>query len=326
MNLWNTLLPLHQALSSVTHNHALSYLNKENVALIDAFNGDTAAKQVVERRIKEIGKIVTRCHKAVAGDIFDVKDFVSLKEKFSELLIFTKLASRVPTEPIPEADKKTPDFKLTLRTGFLFIEMKSLNLVDTEPNLRSIIAEALACKMDVARQVRQGKRMAMSVFGIQPYKRGENYCPDSTSAVVEALIEKVDQNIKEEQFGFGSTVLLLDFSEQLLLHGSPRDNLKREFACEPVLVPQSGELWHLAFGKLEMPMKRVVEFEGLDETDTPLKRNGILRKHEFIAGLVIHHEDKFWGAAILRDNNTDVVEFLKTICEEVAIETPDTIS
>jgi len=326
MNLWNTLLPLHQALSPVTHNHALSYLSKERIELVDSFAGDATVKQVVQRRINEIGKIVARCHKAVVGDIFDVKDFVALKEKFSELLMFTKLASRFPTEAIPEADSKTPDFKLTLSTGCVFVEMKSLNLLDTEQNLRSIIMDALACKMEVANQVRQGKRVAMSLFGVQPYRRGKNYSPDSTSAVVETLIEKVDQNIKTEQFGFGPTILLLDFSEQLLLHGPTRDNLKREFTCEPVPVPQSGELWHFAFGKLEMPMKRVVEFEGLDETDTPLKRNGILRKYDFIAGLVIHHENKFWGTALLRDDNADVVEFLKTLCEEVAVETPDTIS
>ncbi len=58
MNLWNTLLPLRQALSSVSHNHALSYLGKENIELIDSFAGDAAATETVQRRIEEPQKLM----------------------------------------------------------------------------------------------------------------------------------------------------------------------------------------------------------------------------------------------------------------------------
>lgn len=92
-----------------------------------------------------------------------------------------------------------------------------------------------------------------------------------------------------------------------------------------VRVPQSGELWHLAFGAVGMPMKRVVDFEGLNAKDGLLAREGVLRKHDFIAGLAIHHEGKFWGAALRCHQNINAVEFLQDLCEEVAIETPETI-
>jgi hypothetical protein len=324
MSLWTTLLPLHQALSSVSHNHALSYLGKENIELIDSFTGDEAATETVQKRIEGLRTWVDRC----LADIDNVNNFVALKEKFSELLMFTKLARRYPTQAIPETTTPTPDFYVKFRTLDLFVEMKSLNLLNTEANLRSIMNDALESKIETEHQVKQGRRVAMSHFVIQPYRRSDNYNPDSTTAVVEALIEKVDQNIGRDQFGFGSTILLLDFSNQLLLHGSPRDNLKREFVCnaENVAVPQSGELWHLGFGAVGMPMKRVIDFEGLDENDAPLSREGILRKHDFIAGLAIHHEGKFWGAALRSRQNINAVEFLQELCEEVAIETPETIS
>lgn len=75
-----------------------------------------------------------------------------------------------------------------------------------------------------------------------------------------------------------------------------------------------------------MPMKRVIDFEGLDEKDTPLSREGILRKHDFIAGLAVHHEGKFWGAALRSRQNINVVALLEDLCEEVAIQTSETIS
>jgi len=319
MNLWKTLLPLHQALAPVTHNHALAYLRKENTQIIDSFVGDRAATEIVQNRIEEIREWVVRC----LGDIDNVKNFVALKEKFSELLMFTKLARRYPTQAIRKTPTPTPDFRVTFRTLEFFVEMKSLNLINAEGNHRSIMNDALGSKIEMERQVKEGKRFASSFFVIQPYRRGNNYDPDSTSAVVEALIEKVDQNISRDQFTFGPTILLLDFSDQLLLHGSPSGNLQREFVCnaENVPVPQSGELWHLAFGTVGMPMKRVIDFEGLDETDAPLNREGILRKHNFIAGLAVHHEGKFWGTALRRRENINAVEFLQDLCEEVAIET-----
>jgi hypothetical protein len=324
MNLWNTLLPLHQALSPVTHNHALSYLGKETIELIDSFAGDAAATETVQKRIEEIREWADRC----LAQIDNVNNFVVLKEKFSELLMFTKLARRYATEAIPERATPTPDFRVQFKTLELFVEMKSLNLLKPEVNLRTIMNDALESKIETERQIKQGRRVAMSAFVIQPYRRGDDYKPDSTTAVVEALIEKVDQNIGKDQFGFGPTILLLDFSNQLLLHGSPSGNLKREFVCdaENVPVPQSGELWHLAFGAVGMPMKRVVDFEGFDEKDAPLNREGILRKHDFIAGLAVHHEGKFWGAALRCRQNINAVAFLEDLCEEVAVETPDTLS
>lgn len=324
MNLWNTLLPLHQALSSVSHNHALSYLGKDNIELIDSFTGDAAATEIVKKRIEGIREWADRC----LAQIDNVNNFVALKEKFSELLMFTKLARRYPTQAIPERATPTPDFRVQFKTLDLFVEMKSLNLLNPEVNLRTIMNDALESKIETERQIKQGRHVAMSAFVIQPYRRGDKYKPDSTTAVVEALIEKVDQNIGKGQFSFGPTILLLDFSDQLLLHGSPSGNLKREFVCEEenVPVPQSGELWHLAFGAVGMPMKRVIDFEGLDEKDAPLRRQGILRKHDFIAGLAVHHEGKFWGAALRCRQNINAVAFLEDLCGQVAIETPETIS
>ena len=88
------------------------------------------------------------------------------------------------------------------------------------------------------------------------------------------------------------------------------------------------DLLHLedVLAELGMPMKRVIDFEGEDEKDSLLNREGILRKYDFIAGLAVHHEEKFWGAALRCRQNINAVEFLKDLCEEVAIETREKIS
>ena len=308
-------MPLHQTLSPVTYNHALSYLSKENVRIIDLFEGNATAARVVKERIKKIHKWVGRC----LADIDDVSNFVALKEDFSELLMFVKLAEQYSIESIPRESKPTPDFRVRFHRQELFLEMKALNILDTEANHKAIMQAALQCKIEVERQRKEGRQVASSLFVIQPY-RTINYDPDSTTAVVETLIEKVDQNIDEEQFTRGITLLLLDFSEQLQLHGSAGDNLSYEFATGPDYVPQSGELWHLAFGRTGAQMKRVVDFRGQNHLDRPLTRNGVLRKYDFVAGLIVHYANEFWGAAFRRRNNVAAVRFLEEFCTECAIE------
>ena len=106
MKLWPVILPLYQELSQLTYNHALSYLSEENVGLVDSFNGDKAANHVIQERIEELTEIIGRCR----NNIGDVKPFITLKEKFSELLMFVKLANRYPTRPVTRTKTPTPDW------------------------------------------------------------------------------------------------------------------------------------------------------------------------------------------------------------------------
>jgi hypothetical protein len=113
-------------------------------------------------------------------------------------------------------------------------------------------------------------------------------------------------------------------SQQLTIHGSPRENLKREFVGQYSGQLQSGELWHLAFGEIGMPMKQVLDFDGPANADRPLARQGLLRRHPFISGILFHglsfKNGTFLGAAIRRRRNLRTIELLEKICEFVQIE------
>jgi hypothetical protein len=327
MKLWRMILPLHQAINSIMLNYPLVYLSKENIRDIEDFRGKEAERTIIKRRIAEITKIAARCSQSLARNIYEVRDFLSLKEAFSELLMFVKLARRYAIVAVPTADLPTPDSKIRFNSGDIVIEKKSLNVVKTEKNLGRIITKALANKAEMREQigklrktVGRKNRVVMTEQCIQPFWCGQNYDPDSTRDVVNALIEKADQNISESQFAHGPTVLLVDFSDQLTLHDPPNESLEREFFDPVYNCAQSGELWHFAFGEIGMRTKSVPHFEGMKIKDEPLERQGILRKHPFIAGLAVHYEGKFWGAAIRRANNIHVIQFLEDLCEKVKIE------
>jgi hypothetical protein len=315
IKLWEHLLPLHQAVSNYGNHATLLYLSRENAKLVDEFSGTAEAVSHVRSEVKNLNKICDECVSNISND----QRLMDLKDAFSELLMFVKLSSKCVVEKIPETSTKTPDFKISHRGNGMFVELKALNMSGGLSKYKSIMTDALDGKIKQEKHIQNGSRSAMTEQVIMPYlKPGCDYDAQSTSMVVEILNQKVQQNIKPDQFSAGTTGLLIDFSEQLLLHGRPSDNLEKEFADPPDMIPQSGELWHLAFGDRDVPMKKCVSFAGEYDQDQPLQSDGILKKHPFIAGLIFHIDGEFWGAAIRRRENIQFIQFMEDLCKKVA--------
>ena len=312
--LWDHLLPLHQAVNGYGFSAALLYLSEENAEVIDSFTGSLQATAKIREESAKLQKLCDEC----VRDITNYQKLIDLKDAFSEVMMLAKLLSNCDAEKIPESSKKTPDFKVTFNGKEMFVELKALNMSDGVWKHKAIMEESFAGKITQEDVIRGGARIAITEQEVMPYlKSGSSYDGQSTSMVVETLNQKVEQNLKPDQFTAGVTGLLLDFSGQLLLHGRPSDNLEEHFAEPPDMVPQSGELWHLAFGKHGVPMMKCVGFAGEDNVDLPLQSEGILRKHSFIAGLIFHIDDEFWGAAIRRRDNIHFIQFMERLCKKV---------
>lgn len=137
------------------------------------------------------------------------------------------------------------------------------------------------------------------------YSPNKNYDPYSVRFVIESLIDKINQNIKVGQYLSGNTILLIDFSEQLLLTSKPCQ------AIQEISLGVSGELWNVAFGKIGTKIFKSPEFDGAENDDGELLKEGVLLNNPYIKGIIFHIDDSFYSIAEIKAGNLDVIHFLE---------------
>jgi hypothetical protein len=319
MSLSTSITELKASANAVTYAEILTYLSEDNVRLIDQFrSGSPSATEFVKSRILQLAAL---CQELEAT--LNAGRMVELNNLFSETLMFVKLAGQFLAERVPEIPQdQTPDFQIKFDNLDLFVEGKALNVADGKAKHRKIMEEGLDTKIEMEEKSRDGASVATGIQVIQSHqKRSKPYDSQSLKLVTENLIEKIAQNISAGQFSKEPTILLVDLCDQLLIHGSASENIDREFGSPP----QSGELWHAAFGEIGAPMKRALEFEIPQSELAKIKhetldREGILRRYSFVRGIAFHYGGRFWGAAFRYRHNVKVIDFLKEFCERVAIE------
>ena len=92
-----------------------------------------------------------------------------------------------------------------------YVEVKTLDIVDAPQRLEQMLEEGLETQIEIERQQRQGKRVAMAEQGIAPY---QDLAPIRDmirvrrGPVIETLCEKVSSNFKAGQFRRGPTFAL----------------------------------------------------------------------------------------------------------------------
>jgi len=231
----------------------------------------------------------------------------STTNKFSQLLgeaQFYLLSKNrgVALERVPEGTGKTPDFKLTADN--IFFEVKTLSVVEGEQGIRKLQEDSLVSQVSIENQLKNGARSASSVmtiqpYGAKPYQNGKG----AVTAAIETLVEKVKQNFKAEQFSMGPTFLVLNLS---LLPPNRNENcILRPAYYDDYMFPRtvSGELWMLAFGRLNMlilgyPSRR----QDMTCVESLMTKEGFLvdpnSKH--VAGILFmihswHKESEIWG-------------------------------
>lgn len=153
-------------------------------------------------------------------------------------------------------------------------------------------------QLDLERQRRDGKSIAMAETEIapyRPYKSDRGYDPRSARGVIETLIEKGNNNFKATQFALGPTFALANLL-RLPLPGQAEYGLAPFFYDSPnggACV--SGVFWHMAFGEFDTPIHRTPDFEGAGTLDGNLQKAGLLVKSPvsgIAAGLIaFYHEE-----------------------------------
>jgi len=194
----------------------------------------------------------------------------------------------IPITKIQEQkNKKTPDFLHSSPRQSLYFEVKTLSVVSGGRGINDDLLSALDAQIDIERQLKANKRVAIGVSEMQPYAE-KPHREGTISAVISTLIEKARQNIKNDQYVNPNTFLVLNLC---LIPPSITDKRTlRPAYCDDYMFPKaiSGDLWMLAFAQPGMLVHGCPDFEGKPCVESVMQKLGILADEEFknIQGLL----------------------------------------
>lgn len=301
------LLKLMQSVNTYGASCPLLYIKLDFVEKMELEAGENI---VFKKSLLEMDSLVDKA----LQDLEDYESLVCIKNSYAEAFIYAKLQSLLHIEKIPEASNSTPDFKAMYRGYDIYIELKSLNMMGGNLKHKTVMHNAMNAKIDAENQIANGSNVGFGLHVIQPYKAGaKNYEADSVRLVIEALISKIGQNIKREQYGLGTTILLVDLADQLPLHSQPEEAIQPQYYDINNRTKLSGELWHVAFGKIGDDIYKTSGLKGEACSDGKLQKEGILREHPYIKGIIFHVKDCFYGLAPQTRENittTNVIEYI----------------
>lgn len=319
--LYQIILNKHNELSGITNNPTLDVFNLDfckqldELAAADAFVCDRVKKALKELKL--------------AGGIDYNDHYKNAYDCYNEALCYHLLKQKgLDIENIKEEKKPTPDFKVRYSfknweqedaTDTAYIEVKSLAFA--QGNLQYIKAQkdALKCNIKIEEQRNKGRRFCSGEYVVSPLGDKDHGLTDE----IEILIEKINQNIKEEQYKYGKgndTILLVDLGQ----YRFPFEKSE----CLPVYpdlkkkCTSTGRLWTIAFGHLNERIYSEAEFEGKSNFDRNLQKEGILEQYPFIKGIVFmsgtRPEDKcFYGLYRYNEQDLNVIVLIHRICEFV---------
>ena len=219
----------------------------------------------------------------------------SAYNEYSEAMTYLRLKNSFgQVNRIPEGDGKTPDFKIEFSHNdnnkteicTIYAEFKSLSFSSNNLNYIKTMEQGLNAQIDIERQLKEGRQIGFGTTKIQPlYNDNKNYDSTSTKYAIETLIEKIEQNIKKGQYLFGETVLIVDL-KQLTLPSYFKEGGVPIFQEKQYNSFVSGVQWNVAFGKAGYLMFKQIEFEGKENIDGELEREGILISRDYIKAII----------------------------------------
>lgn len=316
------ILRLKEEINTLGHNYPLLYVN---IGFVDKMEKDNSR---FSDCLIDMNTQVDRC----LQNYEDYRAFMDLKDTYSEALVLSALSSVTDIAKISEGYNRSPDFRVNHLGNTIYIEMKTLNMAEGTLKHREIMERAFDGKIELERQIEEQKKVkkegnivvTVTRSDMPYYSANRSYDSSSPKLVTETLIEKIRQNIKEEQFSFGDTILFLNFSDQLPLNESPSESLQENYIAEFVdnsgildyleqhelsfeeqgkfwnsmeavqrqqiwRYPAKGCLWHVAFGNVGTALRPD------DENQEILEKEGVLLEYDFIKGILFYIDGKLYA-------------------------------
>ena len=281
MLLYSVILNLlHENIKFTTINPILNAFSLDSCKDIN-----TAANHEEFIKIKRRNIINSLQKYTVGHNIFLKQALDDYNEAVTYLFIKNK---NILVERITEVQgKKTPDFQVKFNNEIFYIEMKTLGFANGELNYYDAIDEGLNAKISLEEQIKSGRKIAVAEAAISPFNitnKGNLYNNLIQTRAIEIIINKNNNNLKEEQFSLGRTILFIDLSLMLM----PYDWRLNSIPIFPEKLKKSmvsGIFWHSAFGKIGERIFSTIEFEGARNIEGELSVEGILNNHSWIQAL-----------------------------------------
>ncbi|MEH2259132.1 hypothetical protein [Nostoc sp.] len=279
---------------------------------------DTAANHEEFIKIKRKSIINSLQNYTVGHNIFLKQALDYYNEAVTYLFIKNK---NILVERITESQgKKTPDFRVKLNNETFYIEMKTLGFANGELNYYNAINEGLNAQVSLEEQIKAGREIAVAEAGISPFNisnKGNLYNNLIQTRVIEIIINKINNNLKEEQFSLGKTILFIDLSLMLMPYDW-RLNSVPIFQEKLGKSMVSGIFWHSAFGKVGERIFSAIEFEGARNIEGELSVEGILNNHSWIQALCfqtynISRQRKV--VCLHREKDKEMIDVLHPLCD-----------
>ncbi len=307
------LLALKQEINSVGSSFPMLYVKLD---FIEKMELEEEKNTIFKETLTKIDKLADKALK----NIEDYSSIIEIKNNYSEAYIFSKLQAFLHIDKIPERNSKTPDYKVKFRGKDIYIELKSLNMVEGTLKHKDIMNSSLDSKIAAEEQIIEGSKVGIGVQVVQPYfKSNKESKIGSIRLVIESLIDKINQNIKKEQYSLGETILLVDLSDQLPLFSEPFEAIQEKYIDKLTGEETSGELWNVAFGKINDQITKPAEFEGADDLDGKLEKEGILIRHPYIKGLIFHVSENFYSIVEFTKDNEHITECVKYLSRKYSL-------
>ena len=209
----------------------------------------------------------------------------------------------VPLRRVPElAGKKTPDFEASYGSAAAAcFEVKTLSVVSGEYGIDECLHSSVEANVEIEAKLKRGDKVAMAESEARPYGKRPSE-EGALTAVINTLIEKAEQNIKQDQFANRPTFLVLNLSVIPPMVTKPvalRPSYPDDYLFDKAVT---GEMWAMAFGRIGMPIQVNPEFEGKPCVEAILDKVGILESEEFkcVAGILFmvhpwNEPSQIWG-------------------------------
>jgi len=215
----------------------------------------------------------------------DYAQMAQAYEAYSEVLLYFAMRDRgVLIERTPGTGghgQKRPDFRHLHGAGYIYFELKALEIFDPLSRHKQMAEEAL----EIAAEL-DGRAKTPGVHFGRPQEIS-GYIPRiGVAERIDETIEKILNNVKHGQIEYGPTVLVIDLGRLGSMPFGPSSLLPVFFHDGPPAESAvTGELWQVALGSPGEQIFSLPEFDGKSNLGGHQRRGGVLREFPSLVGI-----------------------------------------
>ncbi len=270
MSLQERLLKFKQDTNMYTLNPLLDTIDLD---IVDKIEDESLRNVFLKETVRSIDKLLddlTIDYSEKWGQVFSL---------YNEAYLFIYLSAFVIISKKTEEYSKTPDFQIKYRQKNYYAELKSLAFAKASINYRKVFDEGLSKRVEADEAVRSGQKVVVTEQSIDSYHLSTSkFHVYPKKQVIQILIDKIVNNYKKGQYEVGETILIVDL-RQLGITTTAVNAIMPFFYDPKDKLIVSGELWNVAFGKVDNLVLSYPTTYIYGSVEGNLEKQGIL--HEF---------------------------------------------